>query len=493
MAAFNGIILTDSLTIGSGIRPLGAYAIAKELRNYGYKILVINFISQIEIEHLENIIKRLITSDTIFLGYSSSLFLDIKTNNVFIWTLDKFKEFNTNIKQFYPEIKIIFGGAYSKKLVNYSYKHNDSFGIDYVFHGYSEKMILDFVENSQKNIRQKISLSTSKIKEIDYDSQGKEFNFQVSEHRWDNDDFISQGEVLPLEVARGCIFKCKFCSYPLLGKSIKDDSYIRLEKNIKNEIYDNFSRFGTTHYFVIDDTFNERTDKIELLLRIRDSLKLDLTFTGYNRLDLIARKPNQIKLLRDLNFSGTIFGIESMNHASTKSIGKGISPEEVKETLYKFKDEFPESSILGSFIIGLPYENEETLESWTPWILSDKCPLDSVSFNALHMSSSTHNQSEFDKNPEKYGYIKKENNDWSNQYWNREKCQYLSDLLSKLSDRKKIPVPVVMSLLKLGYDYKKMIKVSMREFSHPKFQVDMQIRIEKYVEKYFEKIKNLEH
>ena len=46
------------------------------------------------------------------------------------------------------------------------------------------------------------------------------------------------------------------------------------------------------------------------MLRVRDRSKLDLSFFGYNRLDLIARKHDQLDLLKDLNFKGMFFGIE---------------------------------------------------------------------------------------------------------------------------------------------------------------------------------------
>jgi radical SAM superfamily enzyme YgiQ (UPF0313 family) len=36
---------------------------------------------------------------------------------------------------------------------------------------------------------------------------------------------VGGAKVLPIEIARGCIFKCKFCSYPLNGKQNLDFRY----------------------------------------------------------------------------------------------------------------------------------------------------------------------------------------------------------------------------------------------------------------------------
>jgi radical SAM superfamily enzyme YgiQ (UPF0313 family) len=45
---------------------------------------------------------------------------------------------------------------------------------------------------------------------------------------------VLHGETLPIELARGCIFKCKFCSYPLLGK--KKGTYLRDFSQVKDEM-----------------------------------------------------------------------------------------------------------------------------------------------------------------------------------------------------------------------------------------------------------------
>ena len=45
--------------------------------------------------------------------------------------------------------------------------------------------------------------------------------------RFEKNDFILPGESLPLELSRGCIFKCRFCQYPNIGKD-KDDLELEL-------------------------------------------------------------------------------------------------------------------------------------------------------------------------------------------------------------------------------------------------------------------------
>jgi radical SAM superfamily enzyme YgiQ (UPF0313 family) len=497
---FHAIILTDSISVGTGLRPLGAYSIANELRIHGYNTLVINFITYMKPHVIEELINKFITNETIFVGYSSSLFLNVDTNvdqefNFLPWDKDFFKKINFLIKEKNSNTQIVFGGANTRRMSHFNLKYKDNLGVDYVIHGYSESMILDFVKKIQTQEKQQTSFSYNKLKEIDYDSKGENFHFRGLRHTWDHDDFIVPGEALPLEVARGCIFKCKFCSYPLLGKHPKDDSYIRLEENIVSEVLENYERYKTLTYLIVDDTFNERTDKIEMMVRVRDKAKLNLNFIGYNRLDLIARKPEQIKLLKDLNFNSSFFGIESMNYESAKSIGKGLRPEEIKDTLYKFKDEFPKTYISAGFIVGLPHENRETLKKWVPWLFEEDCPIDSATFFPLTLVNNTHSQSEFNKDPEKYGYKPgKRLDEWSNNHWSRRECINIAyQINTKLinSGKSKVPGMWVMNLLKLGYDFDTLSSTKLKDLKSKEFQDIIDLKMAALVDDYVKKLMSL--
>lgn len=460
MTNYRAIIFTVSTPYG--IRPLGPYTLAHQLRINGYETLVVDFITFINQHELCDIIKKYVSDETIFLGFSST-FVNSENESLL---RNLYQHLGDLAKTINPGIKIILGGALSKAFVQDATKNKNNLGIDYVFHGYSEHMLLKFVEDEINKKQHKFTMGISGIKEIDYDYKGLNFQFHTSSHRWHATDFIVKHESLPLEVARGCIFKCKFCAYPLLGKDPKDDSYLRMEDNIYNEIIENHERFGTTRYFIIDDTFNERTDKIEMMLRIRDRSKINLSFVGYNRLDLIARKPNQIKLLKDLNFDGLFFGIETLNYQSAKTIGKGIRPEEAKHTLFKIKSEFPSCSIFAGFIIGLPFETRETFKEWSNWLLSQESPIDSVDANRLSLTMNGHTVSEFFRHPEKYGYKRRPDNPlaWENDHWNYDECheiaKKLMDDLSKAGKQKVHPF-LATGLTKYGYDYNKLVSTNL--------------------------------
>jgi len=278
---YHAIIITDTPNLSS-VKPLGAYAIANYLRQYGYNVLVIEHFSVIPEHKFYKILDEVISNETLFVGYSSTLFLIMGKENKFIDTVyhnknrcipvtfKYFDEINRHIKNLNPLIKIVYGGSHGKIMLDTEIAKGATHNIDYVFFGNAEKMILDFVENIKNNQPQNTSNIINGVGIIDYDKKGEHFSFKNTKHVWHDSDLIIPKEPLPIEIARGCIFKCKFCAFPLIGKHIKDDSYIRSEDIILEEVLYNYEKFQTTTYLVVDDTFNERMDKIELLLRVRD-------------------------------------------------------------------------------------------------------------------------------------------------------------------------------------------------------------------------------
>lgn len=481
---YNAIILTDTESL-LRIRPLGAYSVANSLRDNRFSVLVIDYFSRIPRKELLFLLKKFISDQTFFLGYSSSLFLNKNTGDYFLISPEEIFSINNFVKDLNPKIKIIFGGANSKNLVTYNFRTKNNLGFDFAMHGYSDRMIVDFVENMKSDKPVKFSNVFNNLYEIDYDYKGELFNFKDSRFSWHKNDLIFRGESLPLELARGCIFKCKFCAYPLLGKNPKDSSYLKSEKNLYIELKENYEKYNTVNYIIVDDTFNERIEKMEMLLRVRDKLKLNLTFSGYNRIDLIARKPQQLSLLKDLNFKGLFFGIESLNYASAKSIGKGLRPEECIETLYKIKDFFQSQvSITGGFIVGLPYETPETFSKWLEVIIQKDFPIDTIGFYALSITNSTHTDSEFNKNPTKYGYAILPSGFWKNDFWDQHNCINIVNKLNEQlvkSGRQKIGALSAAGVASLGYDFDNLINMSAKDLDMAEIKISSNKRISYYV------------
>lgn len=486
---YDAIILTDTKT-PYRIRPLGAYVIANSLREEGYSCLVLDFFTDIKKEKLFSLLEKFIGNNTVFVGYSSSLFLNLNLEFPFLGVEKKyFVEINNFIKKLNDKTKIIFGGSYTPQLSEYCLKNKENLGIDYLMHGYSESMIKDFMKNHREQKSQKFSKKNFGLYEISYDYRGDSFNFCDEKFSWHNNDLIFENETLPLELSRGCIFKCKFCAYPLLGKNKNDLTYLKREENIVNELLSNYDRFKTKNYFLIDDTFNERTDKLEILLRARDRAKLDLTFVGYNRLDLVHRFPEQISLFKDLNFKGHFFGIETLNYESAKLIGKGLKEKDALDTLLKIKKSMNDKvNIACGFIVGLPKENMKTFSEWFGRVLENDYLIDTIVVNPLFLSQTTHTKSEFFSNPEKYGYLFSETAQWKNEYWDSNECNeivnHIREIIDRKTERNKVSSFYSIGLSSLdGGNFDLTLNVPIKNIDTNFYATKHLERVEKYVDR----------
>ena len=378
-------------------RGIGAYQVAGYLRQNGYSVQVIDFTDYFTEQELTEFIEQFIGINTLAVGVSSTFYQGqaISGGNISLTEKDKDHNFLPinlvkslkTIKQKYNNIKFLLGGASSYRCENGSL-------FDVSFQGYSESAILNYL-----NDRRRVWPSQNNLIKID----GSTFTFDVDTlcHRWEDNDLVFHNETLPIEISRGCIFKCKFCNYPLNGK--KKFDYLRSADVIKQELIDNYERFGTTRYLFGDDTFNDSTYKLEQIHKVIRDLPFKIEFATYLRLDLLHAHREQIDLLKEMGLGNAFFGIESMNQRTAKLIGKGMDPEKVKEFLLELQNDLwkDEVFIECSFIIGLPYEDKSSTDKTFQWVYDNKI---TNFWNALGLEPGKPYRSEFDKNFEKYGY-----------------------------------------------------------------------------------------
>jgi len=226
---------------------------------------------------------------------------------------------------------------------------------------------------------------------------------------------VIPGEPLPLETARGCIFKCKFCNFGLLGK--EKGSYFKSCENIKAEIEHNYYELGVTDYWIVEDTFNDDHEKIIMLHEIITNLPFKIQFTCYLRLDLLYTNRNQPvpqhQLLLEMGLKHVEFGIETTNPESAKDIGKGMNPALQFSFLKELRDKHGwEDMVMSSgFIVGLPSDSLESLSEMANFLLSTDTVLDRIVIRPLRLDVITLNptldsrdSSEFTRNWQDYGY-----------------------------------------------------------------------------------------
>jgi radical SAM superfamily enzyme YgiQ (UPF0313 family) len=145
------------------------------------------------------------------------------------------------------------------------------------------------------------------------------------------------------------------------------------------------------------------------------------------------------KIMKDTGLVGQQFGIETFNKKSGESIGKGLHPEKVKETLAHLKNVWGEDVTIGTgLIVGLPHDTEDYVQELEEYLMSKNCLLDSVSIYPLYLIQNMN--SLFGQNPSKWGYkfdTTRGINFWYNDHMNFSRANELAvNLRLKLIENK---------------------------------------------------------
>ena len=442
---YDAIIFTEVSNWPIPMKTIGAYKIAQSMRNRGYKVKVINNFLDIWDKNREDFLfwmSEFLKSDAKFIGISGTFASGpsvMKKEYDWVTLLKKdpwasFNSFLDDMKQFFPHIPIVLGGH--SNAARYIFELLKDSKIDFWVDGLAEESILKFLDEKAPPQR------------FRYDILGLSHDFHNTKPVFIKEDGIMPEEVLPLELSRGCRFKCSFCSFPLLGKNPNDKKYIRSEQSIYDELKSNYEQFGVTKYNMLCDTFNETTEKIELLCRVQEKLQINIKFSAYLRVDLLHAHKEQIPLLHEAGLNTCHFGLESFHHESAKAIGKGLRKEKVKETLQLCKDTWGDSVLTNAgFITGLPYETPDTANVWCQELLDGEYSLDTWYLTTLAFMNQGQNvddysySSAFEKDPEKYGYTFDSENsrEWNNGNFTRQSSiEFAESWKKKWKDKIKV-------------------------------------------------------
>lgn len=443
----------------------GTFRIASELRKHGYDVQCIDITAFNNFEDsLKEILSNIITEKTLWIGFSttflSNIFgypyfssqkiFDLKfTKNTGIANgITKFVEF---VKEKNSNVKFIAGGSRKFMLEQFGFK---------IFKSNSDKEILEFTKWCD---------GTNRTPRLDFFSnsiEGSEFSeFHKSQNLFVTEDIIDKTDSLPIEVSRGCIFKCKFCAFPMNGKTKGD--WIKESSVLLHELTRNYEEHGITNYTFSDDTYNDSADKVKRLHDdVFSKLPFKLAFTTYIRLDLMIRFPDTVDYLVNSGLKSAVFGIETINHESGKIIGKGLDPKIQFQFIEELKkNQFKDVLTYSGFIAGLPKDTPDYLDELEQFLMSDSNKLDLCLINPLfiqpkHIQNSSRSfYSEFDLEYEKYGYECWEDLDSSIQYgeifWTNKNTGMTSTMVHEFSERlnKKIRGSNKFKLAGFSYSY----------------------------------------
>lgn len=460
---WNGGIRWETLA-----RYVGPYKISHWIRKHGYQTQVIDFVDRLTEDQLFDATDKFVTSQTKILALSMTFI----SNNLYKWQSGKPARLPEHcylvmkrIKEKYPAIKIVLGGYMSERVSGW--KIVDATVMSYTTA--SEDIFLEYLEHLTRGTKapdgQVIFPSFAGENQGQYRTHydralEPRYSIETDDFKFIKDDVILPGEPLPLDVSRGCIFACRFCQYPHLGKKKLD--YVRGMNYLEEEMLHNHENFGTTRYYILDDTFNDTETKMQSFYDMVQRLPFDISYSAYLRADLIHRYPNMAHLLQGSGLYGAYHGIETFHPTASKLVGKGWSGRYARDWIPELYHNIWNGQVPmhTNFIVGFTGDTEQNVLDTADWFIQNK--LHSIQFNALGLFGPNNGksrytvQSEFDRNAEKYGFefTSAENEgyrQWKNDNWTTASAIRVADQATKkIRPYKKINTWAIQALLWYG-------------------------------------------
>lgn len=158
-----------------------------------------------------------------------------------------------------------------------------------------------------------------------------------------------------IKVSRGCPFHCFFClATPVSGSKVRR----RSPENIVAEIRECVEKYNIKNFLFWSDIFNLDKDWTMKLCRAIIDSGLKITWSANTRADTA-----DLEMAEMMYKSGcrlVSIGVESGSQDMLNKMGKHITLDDVRRTVKVFKK--AKIRIYNYFVIGLPWETEETAE-----------------------------------------------------------------------------------------------------------------------------------
>ena len=158
-----------------------------------------------------------------------------------------------------------------------------------------------------------------------------------------------------IKVSRGCPFHCFFClATPVSGSKVR----VRSAENIVAELRECVEKYNIRNFVFWSDIFNfDREWTLNLCKKIIES-GLKITWSSNTRADTMDDE--MASLMYKSGCRLVSLGVESGSQMMLDHIGKKITLDDIRNTVKILKKN--KIRIYNYFVIGLPWETEETVE-----------------------------------------------------------------------------------------------------------------------------------
>lgn len=158
-----------------------------------------------------------------------------------------------------------------------------------------------------------------------------------------------------IKVSRGCPYHCFFClATPVSGSKVR----VRSAENIIAEIKECIEKYNIRNFLFWSDIFNfDREWTLNLCQKIIDS---GLKFTWSSNTRANTMDDEMAQMMYKAGCRLVSIGVESGSQMMLEKMGKKITLDQIRNTVKVLKKN--KIKIYNYFVIGLPWETEETVE-----------------------------------------------------------------------------------------------------------------------------------
>jgi len=387
-----------SLTGKRWERILWTHRVATFLRQQDWDCEVVDFTAFWSLEELQELVRSRTTSKTVMFCFGTA-FLNP-------WS-PYLNEFTAWLKKEYPRVAIVVGG---NNALTTPANH-----VDYWVDSYGENAVLALCRHLTGTLGTPLMRDPayfgvkSVIRGLHHYPSAPLASYLVD---YEARDFMMTWECPQIETARGCMFSCSYCNFPLLGQS-KDVSVSKEE--FKRQLQSGYEKWGIVNWRIMDETFNDRPEKLEKYAEAVDELGYNTWICGFARGDLVVKHREHWDTYVRLGFLGHSMGIETFNQEAGRLVRKGMDPDKLQQGLLDFQSytdiHAPKRYRANiQMICGIPGETKESWYQSLEW-LNNNWLRQSASAHILEVpdyDESLTNQSRFTKELVSNGLVKLE-------------------------------------------------------------------------------------
>lgn len=165
-----------------------------------------------------------------------------------------------------------------------------------------------------------------------------------------------------IETSRGCPYSCPYCMSSLLHGLYRGTGRYHREKTIDRtieEVLDKKERFGLDYVNFVDETFLLKTKRVEEFCD-KWIQQVNLPFRCATRPETVT--DDRIRMVKEAGLNVMGLGIESGDPTyRTEHLNRRYSQDQVRNAVEIIKRH--DIITYGFFIIGMPYETRETIQS----------------------------------------------------------------------------------------------------------------------------------